>query len=82
MSGYLRNVKPGYERDGRNRLTVEGFLVCDVVDQQDTHGSTVVCSCDCPETFLARSIPLQGRHKRLHHSYEQTYNLQLDALAV
>lgn len=38
-------------------LTVKAALICDIVNQQNAHGTSVVCSCDCPETLLASSIP-------------------------
>lgn len=48
------------------KLTVKALLVCYVVNQQDTHGTSVVGCGDGAETLLARGIPY----------------LQLDALAV
>lgn len=47
-------------------LTVKAFLVCYVVDQQNSHGTSVVGCGNGAETLLARGIPY----------------LQLDALAV
>lgn len=45
---------------------VEGLFVCNVIDQQDTHGTSVVSGSDGSETFLPSSIP----------------NLQLDSLPI
>lgn len=48
------------------RRTVETPLVRNIVDQQDAHGTAVVCRGDGPEALLAGCVP----------------DLQLDALAV
>lgn len=38
--------------------TVKGAFICDVVDEQNAHGTPVVRCGDGSESFLARSIPL------------------------
>lgn len=35
------------------QLTVEGLFICNVINQQDTHGTSVVSGSDGPETFLS-----------------------------
>lgn len=42
--------------------TIETAFICNIVHQQDTHGASVICSRDCPEAFLARSIPYLQLH--------------------
>jgi hypothetical protein len=46
--------------------TVETLLIRHIIDEQDTHGTTVISSSDGTETLLTSSIP----------------NLQLDTLAI
>jgi hypothetical protein len=46
--------------------TVEGALVCGVIDEQDAHGATVVGRGDGTETLLTGRIP----------------DLELDSLAI
>lgn len=58
-------VEYGYSV-GRLLRTVETLLIRHIVDQQDTHGASVVCGGDCSEALLSRGIPY----------------LQLDALTV
>lgn len=36
---------------------MEGFLVGNIVDKENAHGTPVVCRCDGPEALLARCIP-------------------------
>jgi len=36
---------------------VEGFVVCHVVDNDDSVGTAIVRRCDCAEAFLASGIP-------------------------
>lgn len=38
-------------------LTVERAFISDIIDEEDTHGTTVICGCDGSEAFLASSIP-------------------------
>ena len=45
---------------------VEGLIVCNVVNHDDTVGTTVVGRCDCAETLLSSSVP----------------NLKLDRFAI
>lgn len=46
----------------QSQLTVKAALICDIVDQQDAHGASIVCSCDCTETLLTCSIPYLQFH--------------------
>lgn len=52
-------------RDGEAH-TVKRTLVCDIINEKDSHGASVVCCRDGPEAFLARRVP----------------NLQLHPLAI
>ena len=45
---------------------VEGLIVCNIVNNNDTVGTTVIRRGDCAETFLPSGIP----------------NLKLDSLAI
>ena len=38
---------------------VERVHVGHIIDDTDTVSATIIRRCDCPETFLARSIPLE-----------------------
>lgn len=51
---------------GVGNPTLEGSLICHIVDKEDTHGTSVVCSGDGAKAFLARGVP----------------NLQLDSLSI
>lgn len=42
--------------------TVEALLVCHVIDQQDPHCASVVCSGDCSEALLTRGVPYLQLH--------------------
>jgi hypothetical protein len=46
----------------RRLLTIERLLVCDIVHQQDTHRSSVVCGGDCPEALLPCRVPYLELH--------------------
>lgn len=46
--------------------TVKASLIRDIVNQQNSHGATIICRRDSAEAFLARRVP----------------NLQLNAFAV
>lgn len=35
------------------QLTVEGLFICNVIDQQDTHGTSVISGSDGSETLLS-----------------------------
>ena len=61
-----RLVKCGSRPPRRLGLTVEGLLICDIVDQQDTHGASVISCGDGAEALLPCRIPY----------------LQFDALSV
>ena len=50
----------------RGGHTVKRALVSDIIYQQYTHSTSVICRRDCPESFLPRGVPY----------------LQLDPLAV
>jgi hypothetical protein len=63
--GEGRREKGKREEKGRKR-TVETLLIRHIVDQQNTHGTTVVSGSDGAEALLASGIP----------------DLQLDALVV
>ena len=39
------------------RDVLECLLVCAVIDQNDPHGTFVVCLRDRPESFLSSSVP-------------------------
>jgi hypothetical protein len=69
MSGCLRSVKwlVGGVRESElgHELTREGSFICDVERQEDTHGTSVVCSSDSPEPFLTRGIPLSQPKGRI-----------------
>lgn len=47
--------------EGKNR-TVERALICDIVDQQNSHSTSVISSCDSPEAFLSGGIPYLELH--------------------
>lgn len=55
-----------WQEEGGGIHTVEASLIRDIVDQQDTHGASVVGRGDGAESFLPRGVPY----------------LELDALAV
>ena len=60
MCGYLDAIvssRIGYIVD-RIILTIERTLIRDIIDQQDSHSSTIVRSCDCPKPLLSSSVPL------------------------
>jgi hypothetical protein len=44
-------------RETERRHTVEGSLVGDIIHQQDTHCSTIVCRGDGSEPLLASRVP-------------------------
>jgi hypothetical protein len=44
---------------GKMGHTVEGAFVCDIVDEQNAHGTPIVRCGDGSESFLASSIPLE-----------------------
>lgn len=39
------------------KLTVETLLVSDIVDKQYSHGASVICRGNRPESLLAGSVP-------------------------
>jgi hypothetical protein len=41
-----------------NKFTVKRSLVRDVVDEQNSHGTPVVCNSNGTEPFLTSSVPL------------------------
>jgi len=43
------------------KLTAETLLIGHIVDKQDTHGTSVVCSSNCSEPLLSSSIPLHRK---------------------
>lgn len=45
------------ESDGR--LTIEALLVCDIVNQKDAHGATIIRRRYGPESFLSCSQPVE-----------------------
>jgi hypothetical protein len=68
----------------------ESFLVCDIVDNDDTVSTSVVGGCDSSETLLTSSIPLKNNMKcyqrvlvNRHWPHEtcSTYDLQLHSLS-
>jgi hypothetical protein len=44
------------------RRTVKALLVCDIVDKQNSHSTSVVSSCDGAEALLTRSVPYLQLH--------------------
>jgi hypothetical protein len=51
------NWKAFYIYD-EERLTVKRLLVCNIIYQQNSHSSSIVCRRDGPKPFLTSSIPL------------------------
>jgi hypothetical protein len=49
-------------RQPYSKRTVETLLICDVVYKQDTHGTSVVSSCDGAEALLSGGIPYLQLH--------------------
>lgn len=47
---------------GGKELTIERFFIRHIVDEENSHSSTVVGSRDCPEAFLPRSVPYLQLH--------------------
>lgn len=46
----------------RAELTLEGSLIGHIVDEEDSHRTTVVCRCDGAEPFLACCVPYLEFH--------------------
>ena len=42
--------------------TVEALLICNIIHQQYTHGASIICGCDCSESFLAGRVPYLQLH--------------------
>ncbi len=64
------------------RLTVERAFIRDIIDQENTHCSTIIGCCDCPKAFLTCSIPLyEGEHMN-RAARGGTYYLEFDTFAV
>lgn len=61
----------------KGRRTVETPLVCHVIYQQYSHRSSVICSGDCAESFLAGGIPYLQLHS-LAIQFDSSY-LEVDA---
>jgi hypothetical protein len=49
-------------RQPDSKRTVETLLICDVVDKEDTHGTSVVSSCNGAEALLSCGIPYLQLH--------------------
>ena len=49
-------------QSGGQKRTVERALICNVINQQDAHSTSVICRRDCPEALLARRVPYLQLH--------------------
>ena len=49
-------------QDTQRKRTIEAPFICNVVHQQNTHGTSVVRCGDGPETLLTGSIPYLQLH--------------------
>ena len=60
MYGYLEGTELRGDGEGwiKTKLTVKRSLVCDVVDEQNSHGAPVVRNSNGTEPFLTSSVPL------------------------
>jgi hypothetical protein len=62
---------------------VERFSIGDIIDNNNSVGSTIITAGDGAESFLAGSVPLHWKNIiNALKTYILTYNLELDGLAV
>jgi hypothetical protein len=47
---------------GGQQRTVKRALVCNIIDQQNAHGTSIIRRRDCPEALLARCVPYLQLH--------------------
>jgi len=62
--GLVREAERETKRKEKKKLTVETSLVCDIVNQQDTHSTSIVSCRNSSETFLSCRIPLKDSNAK------------------
>lgn len=85
MSGCLYQntiVRRLSEHESNTIRTIKGSFVRNVVDQKNTHRSTVVSGCNRAESLLSCCIPLETSENYNSLNWIFTYNLELDTLAI
>jgi hypothetical protein len=64
LSRYLDSLNSRVQQG--QKLTIKASLICNIINQQDTHRTPIISRCNRPKSLLARRIP----------------NLQLHPLAI
>lgn len=49
-------------KSGGQKRTVERALICNIINKQNAHSTSVICRRDCPEALLARCVPYLQLH--------------------
>lgn len=76
----LTSIKTIFEhcnllQPGKCHLDMETSLICDIIDDNDSVGSSVVAGSNCSESFLSSRVPLKidtVQYKEIKHMIRNT----------